>query len=77
MAANNKKKKFRVYVKLKARISTDIMASSKEEAKALINSINLNDSLKNIDGREWDVWQSSNGVERVSEVVKTTSEIER
>ena len=72
-----KKKKFRCYVEFHARISTDIMATDKETAKAEIDKIDLSDAVKKFARRKWSCWQLNGGCTKVKEVVTVKREIEQ
>ena len=70
-------KKFRVYVRLETRISTEVMATDKEHAKAQIDALDIHEGLQHICGREWDCWETSGGVYKANELVMETKEVER
>lgn len=69
-------KKYRVYVHLDTRISTDVLAKDEEAAKRQIGTIDFSEEVKHFADREWDFHEMSGGVSKVREVVVHSHEIE-
>ena len=69
-------KKYRVYVNLSNRISTEVLAPDADSAKAQIDSLDFHDAMRHICGREWDCWETSGGVAKVREIVQSIGEYE-
>ena len=69
-------KKFRVYVRFETRISTEVMATDKENAQAQIDALDLTEATRHFCNREWDNWEINGGIYKVKEVVTDTREIE-
>lgn len=69
-------KKYRVYVHLDTRISTDVLAKDKDAAKRQIDSLDFSEGVKHVCDREWDFHELSGGVSNVKEVVIHSHEIE-
>ncbi len=69
-------KKYRVYVHLDTRISTDVLAKDEEAAKRQIDALDYSEAVKHLCDREWDFLEMCGGVSKAREVVVRSQEIE-